>query len=457
VCVGETVDSSTKLGQTILLKIDNSGKTLQKKLFVTNNQQNARYNNQYAHSLAITKNGDLIIGGVRFIGPYIMRMDTLGNIKWATWYYDSTGDKNLLQGKGVINSLHETSRGTIICAVGDEYPFNNGQPLNNYAVLLELDSLGRNPYMPTELAYVAGQFSNEAGYRIGGFYVDETKGQNFVLSGNESVYYTDSIGNPQWRQNYLTTPTGVGSQSNNVSRAKVLRDNTLMVAGQAYETDSWTRFNHLYYDAWWSPVDYASGTMNARYMTGSPGDDDYLLDFTQLTNGNLVFVGTKGTSYGYAPIWVFVMDSTGKRLLFNKGFFPRDSTIIGTQYPRAITATPDNGFTVVGYINHNGKDALAMHFVPKPVSAVVSRNIFLSESINGFNVHVAGAKLIVNNNSVIKNNGEASLFNLTGRQIAVQTGKKEIVFDISKLSHGTYFVRVKAGTTQQTMKIFLAR
>jgi hypothetical protein len=151
---------------------------------------------------------------------------------------------------------------------------------------------------------------------------------------------------------------------------------------------------HLYYDAW-SPVDYTSGTMNARYMTGSPGDDDYLLDFTQLTNGNLVFVGTKGTSYGYAPIWVFVTDSTRKKLLFNKGFFPRDSTIIGTQYPRAVTATPDNGFTVVGYINHNCKDALAMHFVPKPVSAVVSRNYSSVKSSFAFNVNLTGSRLVV--------------------------------------------------------------
>ena len=77
--------------------------------------------------------------------------------------------------------------------IGDEYPNNNSQPLTNYAVILEFDSLGRNPYFPTQPGYVAGKFHNQAGYNIGGFYVDETKGQNFVLSGNESVYYTPTV------------------------------------------------------------------------------------------------------------------------------------------------------------------------------------------------------------------------------------------------------------------------
>jgi hypothetical protein len=45
------------------------------------------------------------------------RTDSLGNLKWAQWYYDSTNNRSLyLQGPGTINSIRETSRGNIICA-----------------------------------------------------------------------------------------------------------------------------------------------------------------------------------------------------------------------------------------------------------------------------------------------------------------------------------------------------
>jgi hypothetical protein len=126
VCVGESVDSTSHIAQSILMKFDANGKVLQKKLYTI------KKDDQYAHSLAIAKNGDFIIGGVRYLGPYIMRTDSLGNLKWATWYYDSVADKRYLKGNGVVNSICETKDGKIICAAGDPYPFNNSLPYNNY-------------------------------------------------------------------------------------------------------------------------------------------------------------------------------------------------------------------------------------------------------------------------------------------------------------------------------------
>jgi hypothetical protein len=77
-----------------------------------------------------------------------MRLDSAGKIKWATWYYDSTKGVlgSLLFGKGIINCVKETSRGTIICAAGDEYPNNNGLALNNYAAFLEFSAIGKKLY-----------------------------------------------------------------------------------------------------------------------------------------------------------------------------------------------------------------------------------------------------------------------------------------------------------------------
>jgi hypothetical protein len=77
---GDTIHST----QSLLIELDNKGKVLQKKLYITNNTTHSYYNEQSARSIAIAKNGDFIIGGERWGAPYVMRLDTLGNIKWAT-------------------------------------------------------------------------------------------------------------------------------------------------------------------------------------------------------------------------------------------------------------------------------------------------------------------------------------------------------------------------------------
>ena len=451
ICLGSTRDS-TGMQNMLLVKFDPNGKLLWKKYFEKGGS---------GHSIVQARSSDLIIGGDVGSAPMVIRLDTAGIIKWATWYYDSVKNQNFLQHSATINCLRETSRGTIICAAGDPYPNNNGLKLSNYAALLEFDSLGRNPYLPFEPCFVS-EFYLNTGYNIGGFCVDETKGKNFVLSGNQSVYYTDSLGNPLWRKNYTFMLNGVGSETNNITRAKVLRDNTLMVAGQAYEGNCWTNYQHLYYDAWWSTVDYASGSNQHWDTAGTQGGDDKIFDFTQLNNGNIVFVGVKayatiGTS---TPVWMFLTDSSGTKFLWENIAFTGLAN--ANMVPMSVTATPDNGFTVVGYEStvNTGYDAFAMHFVPKPVSAV-SRTNSAWKSTHGFNVHISGARLIILNNAPIKSMGVVSLFDITGKRIASKTVganlNTPLSFDISKLSFGTYFVRVKSGSAAQTMKFVKER
>jgi len=88
VCVGASGDTSAA-HLLILTKLDANGKVAQKKLYSTSKLLRTQYNNQLAHSLCIAKNGDFIIGGERYGNPWIMRTDTLGNIKWSKWFYDS--------------------------------------------------------------------------------------------------------------------------------------------------------------------------------------------------------------------------------------------------------------------------------------------------------------------------------------------------------------------------------
>ena len=178
ICVGQTADSMNARG-IFLVNLNPSGKLEWKK----------RYNRSGGgNSIVIAKNGDFIIGGTRGTSPLVLRTDTSGNMKWQTWLYDSvTSNPKPLSRSATINYLRESSRGTIVCAAGDPYPYNGGSPLQDYAAYLEFDSLG-------ELINYS-EWSNITGYEMGGFSIEETKGGNLLLAGNQAVFYLDSLGN----------------------------------------------------------------------------------------------------------------------------------------------------------------------------------------------------------------------------------------------------------------------
>jgi hypothetical protein len=81
--------------------------------------------------------------------------------------------------------------------------------------------------------------------------------------------------------------------------------------------------------------------------------------------------------------------------------------------------------------------------------------------MNGFSVYVVGAKLVVSCKTPGMAIGEVSLFDVSGKRFplacgrGVANGRGEVSstqFDISKLSRGAYFVRVKSGTITRSMK-----
>jgi Secretion system C-terminal sorting domain len=437
-CVGASGDTTTTIGQLVLLKLNAVGKLVWKKLY------KYKYN-QYARSIVVAKNGDFIIGGMRYSEPFIFRTDSIGNIKWSTWVYDSVNNRQslLTRAMATVNCVRETSRGTIICAAGDYFTdasYMYGSTNDNYAVYLEFDAEGK--------ILKGNQWNNLAGYNVGAFDIEETQGGDYLLSGNQTVLDLDTSGHIKWNNAYTFSLNGVGSEVNNISRCKIIKGNIPVVAGQAYEGNCWTNFKKLFYDAWWSPVDYADGGNTTWDTAGYQGGDDQLNDFTQLSNGNLVFVGKRNSSNAQTSgIWVYVTPVTGSHILW-------ENVIAGSLYagePLSVCATPDSGFTVVGKI---GGNAFASHFIPKAPSAIVSRRNFQAKSINSINVHVSGAKIVVSGNF---STGEVSLFDITGRRIATQTGNKEIAFDISKLARGTYFVRFKRGSDTHSMNVFYER
>ncbi len=108
VVVGSTRDS-LNFGSILLIRLSQGGEVLWKKL----------YTKSSGGALYIARNGDFIIGGSKSGGPLILRTDSLGAIKWSSWYYDSLKNKEILLQSAIINSIRETSSGRIICAIGE--------------------------------------------------------------------------------------------------------------------------------------------------------------------------------------------------------------------------------------------------------------------------------------------------------------------------------------------------
>jgi hypothetical protein len=278
-----------------------------------------------------------------------------------------------------------------------------------------------------------------------------------LFGGYEAVYYLDTVGNEEWKKKYTFQLEGVGSEVCEIYRVKVLRDNTPMVMGRAYEANCWTDYEKLYYDAWWSPIGY-SGGLNTNWDTaGKQGADDILYDFTQLNNGNLVFVGNRGGGNGETPIWVIITDSIGKKQYFEKEFrLPTEPGLNANTFPMSVVATPDSGFTLVGWgytDTSTGKNAFAMHFIPKDPTAVLSRKSIQNKETNSIHAHIMGTKLYISEN--IPKETEAFLFDLIGRCIAIHKGYGKLVMDISHLSKGTYLLKLKTNNSIRTQKIFI--
>jgi hypothetical protein len=442
-CVGGTLDSAN-MKLTLLIKLNSSGQMLWKKTYEKASS---------GHSIIQANNGSIIIGGEIALSPMVMSLDTAGNKLWTTWYYDSVNNETLLSRNATINYFRETSRGTIVCTAGDPYPNNGGNTLNNYAAFLEFNST-------TGALKRHREWENVSGYEIGGFSVEETKGGQYMLGGNQAVFYLDSLGRPEWQTEYTFQLNGVGSEINNIYRVKVLRDNTPMVMGQAYEGNCWTKYSKLYYDAWWSPIGYASG-LNANWDTaGEQGSDDKLLDFTQLSNGNLVFVGNHSGGNGVTPIWIIVTDSIGKKQYFEKEFrLPTEPGLNANTFPMSVVATPDSGFTLVGWgytDTSTGKNAFAIHFVHKdPTAAVKARDKTNARTRNSIKTNICRSRLTVECNEFLNSKSKVSVFDLTGRCLAMKTGNNKIVMDISHISQGTYLLKVKTNNSTRTQKIFI--
>jgi hypothetical protein len=432
ICVGQTRDS-TFLQSVLVVKLSPQGESLGKKL-LGYDQGSA------GTSVLIAKNGSYFVGGERASSPLLVRMDASLNVKSSTWYYDSTAKKDFLSQGAALNSMIESADGRIAAAAGDVFPDNNGFDLGNYGAYLEFDSLGT--------VKLSHEWLNSTGFELAGWSIASGENGGYMLGGKQAVFLLDTLGRMTSQKQYTFSLAGVGTVTNNVSRVRRLRNGMVMAAGQSYEEDCWTRYGRLYHDAWWSPLS-STGKDDFRYTAGVSGANDYLYDFTQLTDGRIAFAGVKATASD-SGIWVFVTDSTGKTIQWQKQYnLPglENGSARNNILPLSIAATPDSGFILVGLEAGSSNDnACAFKFSPKPNPLAVRRitgqrdpSVYLSGD-RLFSGEVAGAADV-----------HFRLFTAEGRLAAEYrrhlpgAGRWEFMLDRSRVKAGVYVWQLVTG------------
>lgn len=358
-CVGETQDTA-ETPAILWIRLSASGQASQTKVFSFKDGAGAA-------SLLLAKDGDFVLGGNRNGAPFLLRLDPGLNPTAAIWHYDSIARKSILARPATINSMVELESGNVVAAAGDIFPNNYGLALGNFAAFMEFEGNGVRR---------TNEWHNPTGYEIAGWSLVKGGTFGYLIGGKQAAFLLDADGVLVSKTEYTVNVAGVGSEKNNVSRLRKLRDGRMIAVGQSYEEDGWTKNQRLNYDAWWTTLS-AGGSPDARNVSGVSGRDDFLWDAAQLADGRIAFVGGKGTAAD-SGVWAFVTDSTGKTIEWQRQYnLPgRDNGSIRKNiYPMALLPTPDSGFVVVGVeggsnLNDN---AFTFKFERKAVPVSVGR------------------------------------------------------------------------------------
>jgi hypothetical protein len=189
--------------------------------------------------------------------------------------------------------------------------------------------------------------------------------------------------------------------------------------------------------------------------------DEKNIDIKNHAQGYRVFLGHKLENIGFAtPIRIFVTDSTGKKLLWEKLAYTGISSE-ANMLPMSVVASPDGGFTVVGYESQGatGFDGFVMHFIPKPASQVTGNA--KSSELRGFFVKskTTKEKAIFTLNGLLPSGVLLTVYSLLGRKIAdIErsdriSGIKSLEWNFSRMSKGVYLYRLKSERNAVTGRI----
>ena len=87
--------------------------------------------------------------------------------------------------------------------------------------------------------------------------------------------------------------------------------------------------------------------------------------------------------------------------------------------------------------------------------AVISGPNHHTSFSSGITVHTVGARIYVSGAKSLLSSSTLSLFDVTGKRVALQQNQEECSFDIARLSTGVYFIRAESAKGIQTAKVII--
>ncbi|MBK5284630.1 MAG: T9SS type A sorting domain-containing protein [Bacteroidia bacterium] len=401
-----------------LLKTDSNGNLLWSKLF-----GGTPYS--YAYSVTQSEDSGFVIAGVahnNFVVAsedfLLVKTDANGNLVWSNTY----GGNNI----DLANYVERTNdHGYIV--TGNTSSFGVG---NSDVYLVKTDAAGNLSWSRT----FGGNDSDE------GHCVQQTSDGGYIIagktlsfgSGNWDIFVikTDSSGNLNWSKTYG------GASWDDASTIKQTNDGGYIIAGYAN------------YDVVLIKIDGVGNMMWNNSFGGTGLEIGSALDIAN--DGGYAIVGQTSTfSTGYIRVYFIKTDSIGnsgcnEMTLSLSTTIPTTQTINPATIVSAINATSIPN-TVVG----RGIDMVKLCYVGIDEGKKEKEYFLISPNpaINEIGITNAEFRII-----------EIEIYDVMGKKIKVLTpgpspsGEESASIDVSKLTPGIYFVKVKGETGERVAK-----
>jgi hypothetical protein len=409
--------------------------------------------NDYAYCIRQTLDGGFIVAGTSNSADgnvtgnhlhddcWVVKLDSLGNIKWEKSYGGSATD--------VASSILQTSDGGYILA-GSTLS-NDGDVSGNHGAgdlwIVKLDSIGTISWQKClggtnyDNASFAQQ-TTDGGYIVLG--VGGSTDGDITGNHNSADYWLvklDNLGNLKWEKSFGGTDSDFGIYVQETA------DHGYIMNGYSYSIDGDVSGNHASAGAndFWVIKTDSLGTIKWEKCFGG-SSNDHGSSILQTADGGYIVGGDASSNdgdvsgnHGGEDYWIVKIDAFGS-LLWQKclGGSAND-------YGRDIALTSDAGIIVTGNTNSNNGDVSGNHggddfWVVK------------LDNVNAINEIKKENDLFVYPNPSTENISiiNANVFSFQKSTLTIQNTLGEIVkklpftnnIDVSDLAEGCYFIQV---------------
>jgi hypothetical protein len=379
---------------------------------------------------------------------WIVKTDSAGNMQWQKCLGGTADDE-------AYHIQQTTDGGYIVSGYTDSHDgdVTGGHGFIDYW-LVKLDSSGNIDWQKSyggssEDWGRSVKQTSDGGYIMTGYALsgdgDITAHYGLPTTDDVWIVKTDSLGNIQWQKNYG------GSHSDGAFSIIQTADGGYIAAGRTMSNDSTVAGNHSlppYYDGWIVKLDSAGNLQWQKCLGGT--DNDNIASIIQTPDGGY-FVGgntfsTDGDvsgNHGTGDYWAVKLDSNSniqwQRCLGGTGWENASSVVMAQ----------DGGFVVAGFASTNDGDITGNHgmedcWVVKFESTVgINEAGIAGNSISVYPNPTTNEHTIIKHQSTIIN---VEIFNPLGEKVynnAKGFWSNVETINVSKLSSGIYFVRVR--------------